>query len=131
MGRLLREVVVTAITYPVRRLSQIHVVRGRIAGSNTDGMSGGPPRWLPRPSIRIPDFADNPHPASCGSDLVARYVHATSDVGAWLSNPNNRPEIGQLLRVRYDDDTSEAWIYRGLSTAPLDEQPAFPVSCPT
>lgn len=96
------------------------------------GGGGSSQMWLPVPSIRMPDNPINPHPADCGSSREQRWSHAVSDAGVWLARAANRNSIsiGQLLRVTYDDGTSEAWVYTGYASPTLGEIPAFEVRCP-
>lgn len=96
------------------------------------GSGGGSQMWLSLPSIRMPDNPANDFPANCDSSREQRYSHAVADAGVWLAVTSNRLSIapGQLLRVTYDDGTSEAWVYTGWSSPTLGEVPAFAVRCP-
>lgn len=67
-----------------------------------------------RVQTKIPDYPLNNEPAICSSDEMTRWLHATKDVNAEnlnrvASNQGWLP-IGALVRVTYDDGSSEVWI---------------------
>lgn len=59
---------------------------------------------------RIPDNPSNNEPAVCASDELTRWLHANKDVAYYhAQHPGNPLPTGTLVRVTYDDGSSEVW----------------------
>ena len=83
-------------------------------------------RFFRRSGTFIPNSpATNPTPATCDSDALARWQHATFDVVSYNAlNPNNPTAAGSTVRVTYDDGDTELWlIHSPFASSPVVMDP--------
>lgn len=73
----------------------------------------------------VPDAPGNPTPATCDSDVVARWQHATHDVVNYNAlNPSEPTAAGSTVRIAYDDGDTELWlIHSPYVSAPFVSDP--------
>lgn len=57
-----------------------------------------------------PDASNNPYPASCGSSVEQRTLHAQFDIVTWLATPNMpQPSAADSFLVTYDDGLKQTY----------------------